>query len=379
MAIIDRVKFDGLRSRDWIIYKHPSEDLVLGTQLVVAEGQVAIFVKSGRVCDIFYAGTYTLNANNLPILQSVLNIPFGGKTPFTAEIYYVNIATKLDMHWGTIDPVQIIDPKYFVKLRVRAFGQFGLKIVNYSLFFTELIGAMNLADIVRYEKVIEFYKGLLITKTKSIIADIIVNQKISALEISTKLDEISNTAYERIRPEFERYGFNMVNFYIQSINFPDEDFNQINKILEDRAAFEIMGDNRYAAKRSFDVYETAAGNDNGVAGAFAAGGVGLGAGVAMAANISSPLNTNAANKEITCSKCGSNNEADSKFCHSCGAALAEESIICPKCSTPQSAQAKFCSNCGASLAPKTCSCGATLSSDDKFCPECGKKVSDKDD
>ena len=58
MAIIDRVKFDGLRNRDWIIYKHPAEDLVLGTQLIVGEGQVAIFVKSGRVCDLFTAGTY---------------------------------------------------------------------------------------------------------------------------------------------------------------------------------------------------------------------------------------------------------------------------------------------------------------------------------
>lgn len=378
MAIIDRIKFDGLRSRDWIIYKYPSESLVLGSQLIVAEGQVAIFVKSGRVCDVFYAGTYTLNANNLPILQPLLNLPFGGKTPFTAELYYVNIATKLDMHWGTIDPIQIIDPKYFVKLRVRAFGQFGLKITNYTLFFTELIGAMNLADIIKYEKVLEFYKGLLITKIKSIIADIIVNQKISALEISTKLDEISNTAFERIRPEFERFGFNMVNFYIQSVNFPDEDFNQINKILEDRAAFEIMGENRYAAKRSFDVYETAAGNENGVAGAFAAGGIGLGTGIAMAANMNSPLNTKAANDEIICSKCGSKNEHDSKFCHSCGTALASATIFCPKCNAPQSAQTKFCSKCGALLAAKTCSCGATLNPNDVFCPECGKKVGEQE-
>jgi len=377
MAVIDRIKFDGLKSRDWLVYKYPSEGLVFGSQLIVGEGQAAIFVRSGRVCDVFTAGTYTLDTNNLPILQSVLNIPFGGKTPFTAEIYYVNIATKLDILWGTIDPIQIIDPKYFTKLRVRAFGQFGLKIVDYTLFFTELIGSMNLCDVIKYEKVLEFYKGLLITKVKSVIADIIVNQKISALEITAKLDDISKTAYERIHGDFERYGFNMVNFYIQSINFPDEDFQQINKLLEDRAAFEIMGDNRYVAKRSLDVYEAAAGNENGIAGAFAAGGIGLGAGAAMASNMSSTMNTKSSIEEVVCSECGFKNSSNAKFCNSCGTALASKTIICPKCKSVQPAQSKFCSECGELLTSKKCDCGATLKPTDKFCQECGKRIGDE--
>ena len=53
MAFINLVRFDGLKSRDWLIYKYPSEDLVLGTQLIVQEGQAAIFVKSGLVADVF--------------------------------------------------------------------------------------------------------------------------------------------------------------------------------------------------------------------------------------------------------------------------------------------------------------------------------------
>lgn len=29
MAIIDVVRFDGLKSRDWLIYKYPSENMCL--------------------------------------------------------------------------------------------------------------------------------------------------------------------------------------------------------------------------------------------------------------------------------------------------------------------------------------------------------------
>jgi membrane protease subunit (stomatin/prohibitin family) len=323
VAIIDRVKFDGLKSRDWIVYKHPADNLVFGTQLIVGEGQVAIFVKQGEVCDLFNPGTYTLNSANLPILQRLINIPVGGKTPFTAEIYYFNTVTKLDMNWGTSDPIQVIDPKYFIKLRIRAFGQMGLRLKDCTVFLQELIGVVNPDDIIRYDKVMNYFKGILVQKMKSIIADIIINQKISALEITARLDAISKLAHESIISEFSKYGFSVVNFFINSINFPDEDFDQINDILKNRAEFEIMGDNRYVTKRSFDVYDHAASNESGAAGAFVAGGIGIGAGAAIGANIANTVNTNASvdNIKIKCPTCNAENSKKSKFCCECGSAL----------------------------------------------------------
>ena len=275
MAIIDVVRFDGLKSRDWLIYKYPSEELVLGTQLIVQEGQVAIFVRGGMIADVFYPGTYTLITENLPILKELINLPFGKRTPFSAEVYFINTTIRLDINWGTIDPIQLIDPKYYVKLRVRSFGQMGLRIVDATTLFREVIGGMQQADLVKLDKIKEYYRGVLVIKVKSAIADAIITNGISVLEISTKLESLSERVKAQITPEFVRYGFDVANFYIQSINFPDEDFEKINKILEDKAAFEIMGDGRYSTKRSFDVYEGAANNQNGVAGAFAAGGIGL--------------------------------------------------------------------------------------------------------
>ncbi|MDF2820638.1 MAG: hypothetical protein K0R15_1079 [Clostridiales bacterium] len=373
MAIIDRIKFDGLRSRDWLVYKHPSEQLVIGSQLIVNEGQVVIFVKGGKVGDIFTAGTHTLSSSNLPIIQGIINMPFGGKTPFTAEVYFINVTTKLDMHWGTVDPIQIVDPKYFVRLRVRAFGQFGLKISDYRVFFTELIGGMNQDDVIKFDKIVDYYKGVLVTKIKSIIADIIINNKISALEISAKLDDISEIAKDRIDTYFKDYGFSIINFFIQSINFPEEDFNNINNILVDKAAFEIMGDNRYSTKRSFDVYEGAANNENGVAGAFVAGGIGLGAGVALGSTMNNTVSAPGQKLEqMICPSCHSKIAAESKFCNSCGKSLNER--VCYKCGTKNSDGSKFCSSCGTNLEDRTCECGAKLAEGSKFCNICGRKV-----
>ena len=347
MALIDVVRFDGLRSRDWLIYKYPSEDLVIGTQLIVQEGQIAFFVKSGTIADIFYPGRYTLTTENLPLLKGLVNLPFGGRTPFSSEIYFVNTTVRLDINWGTSDPIQLIDPKYYVKLRIRAFGQMALKVLDASTLFKELIGGMQKDDIVKFDKIKEYYRGILVIKVKAAIADAIITDQISALEISTRLESLSEKVKSHISQEFEKYGFSVANFYIQSVNFPDEDFEKINKILEDKAAFEIMGDSRYVTKRSFDVYEGAANNNNGVAGVFAAGGVGIGAtmgmGSAMGQIVGNPMKK-------------------------------EEFRTCVSCGVQIPLNAKFCSQCGFNNSEIVCECGERLAAGTKFCPQCGKKV-----
>ena len=376
MPLFDRIKFDGLTSREWLIYRYPTEQIKLGTTLIVGEGQAAVFVSRGRIADVFMAGSHVLSTGNLPLLGKLVNLAYGGQTPFTAEIYFVNLTTKLDMHWGTTDSIQLIDPKYFVRLHIRAFGQFGVRIFDVSSFIRELIGSLG-DSAVKYQAVLEFYKGVLNTKVKTIISDIIINQKISAFEISPKLEEISAIAHGRLAPDFQRYGLDVVNFFIQSVNFPDEDTEQINKILEDKAAFEIMGDSRYAAKRSFDVYEGAANNSNGVAGAFVAGGIGLGMGSAMS-KTAAPAQEQAPREIVRCSGCGAENKKEAKFCWDCGKSLApKKKKLCFSCGAELDEGAKFCSECGASQLKKACvKCGAEIAPGVKFCSECGAKQED---
>ena len=113
MALIDRIKYDGdPQGRPWLIYKYPGESFVLGSQLIVGQGQEALFVKGGKALDLFGPDTYTLHTGNLPLLNRLVNLPFGGETPFTAEIYYINKTSRLDMNWGTSTPFQLEDPKY---------------------------------------------------------------------------------------------------------------------------------------------------------------------------------------------------------------------------------------------------------------------------
>lgn len=384
MAIIDRVKFDGTGSGDWLVCKHNSEELSTATKLIVGEGQVALFVKGGRICDEFYPGTYTLSTDNIPILNTIIKMPYGGKAPFTAEVYFINTTSKLEMYWGTKDAMPIVDPKYGVRLRIRAFGQFGIKLSDYGTFLRELIGTLGPYKICNKNQIQEFFKGHLITKLKTIIASEIIKNNISALDIAAHLEDLSKAAEERIEAEFKKFGISIVNFFIESINFPDEDFDMINKILVDKAAFDIIGENRYHTMRSFDVYEKAAENDGGIGASMAGMGIGVGLAANMAntaANITKEPRFDRiqavenVDEGWECSECGKRNVEAAKFCSSCGERRIK-GIVCEECGTMNEKNAKFCCECGNNLVKeKKCpGCGITLSEGVKFCGNCGERI-----
>jgi len=308
MTLIDWVAYEPERtgnSRDenLLVWRWPSDELTLGTQLIVNQSQEAIFFKGGQALDLFGPGTHTLAADNLPLIQKLVNLPFGSRTPFTAEVYFINKHAKLDLKWGTADPFRITDPVYHIIIPVRSFGQLGIRVADSRSFVTQMVG--TLYDW-KADKVSNYFKGLVVTQTKDCVAKFMVDNKVSVMDIAPKLDEISKKIGESITSEFARFGLEIINFFIMSINVPDDDPSviKIQEIMASRAEFEQLGD-YYKVKRTFDTLEKAAENEGGAAGALLSGGLGIGmgvgAGTSMGANLgsllSNPANPNDANAQ----------------------------------------------------------------------------------
>ena len=73
MAIAEVIKYEGDNST--FVWKHPAEDFNTNSQLIVHESQEAIFFMNGQPLDLFGSGRYTLETQNLPILNKIINIP----------------------------------------------------------------------------------------------------------------------------------------------------------------------------------------------------------------------------------------------------------------------------------------------------------------
>lgn len=429
MAIAEVIKYDG--NPDVFAWKYPNSELGTWSQLIVNESQEAILVKGGQICDVFTAGRHTLDTANIPILSKLINLPFGGRSPFSAEIWYINKIYSLDIKWGTATPIQLQDPKYKVFVPVRAFGQFGIRIANSEKFLLKLVGTLPTFD---KSTVLKFFRGVYLTKSKDVISSYLIHKNISVLEINAYLDEISTYLQSKIAPVFDEYGIKLVSFFVNDINVPDNDdaVVRLKEALAKRAEMDIVGYS-YQQERSFDTLEGAATNPNSVQGGLMGAGIGLGMGAGVGGSVGRQFNDLSRNINISetrkCPKCKALIGTDEKFCNHCGfdttsgsntdeklikcsgcntelsngtkfcpvcgkkynpcikcmADMPDDAAVCPKCGAkvptpcpncgnPSGENSKFCSECGYSLIKKCTNCGKELEYNTKFCPECGTKT-----
>lgn len=292
MALIDVITIE--TNDQELVSKFPSDDLRLGSQLVVHPAQTAFFVHGGKICDEFTSGTYTLKNEELPLLNKVVNLPFGGDSPFKAEVWFINQLHKLDIKWGTTQPMQLEDPRYNIIVPVRAYGQYGIRVSTPRAFLETLVG--NLTSF-STDKIEQYFKGKIVMQLSAFIAQKIATDKISILDINAQLVEMSAYCQQQLNQSIGNYGIELVDFTIMSINVPEEDpsIQRLKEAKDLAARLKVTGKDVYQMERSFDVLETAAGNTS-AGGQMMAMGAGLGAGVGVGSTIGSMagqmINTN---------------------------------------------------------------------------------------
>ncbi len=131
-GFIDTVKWE--MNTDDLVYKFPYDNLTTGTVLTVNESHTAFLFKDGVMYDSFGAGRHELKTANIPFLQKFLNIPTGGQTTFTAEVWFVNTeVVKRNMPWGA-GSLRIIDPYFQIPVKLGARGHYGIKISDGAVF-----------------------------------------------------------------------------------------------------------------------------------------------------------------------------------------------------------------------------------------------------
>ena len=384
MAIVEVVKYDG--APEVFAWKYPNAELGTWTQLIVNESQEAVLFKDGKAYDVFSGGKYTLDTNNFPLLTHIINLPFGGRSPFAAEVWYVNKLYNLDIKWGTASPIQIQDPKYGIFVPIRSNGAFGIQVEDSRKFLIKLVGTASGFDA---KSIISYFRGLYITKVKDVLSSYVVKKSISVLEINAYIDELSAYMKQRIEPEMLEYGVRLISFYVNDISIPEDDpaVITLKDALAKKAEMNIIGYN-YQQERSFDTMESAAQNRGmGIAPFMGAGmGLGMGAGIGnvmaramsdMAGNIT--VNSTSGSG-VLCPKCHNALFPGQRFCGSCGFDTQKEDnrkdkgMVCSQCGASLREGIKFCPDCGKPVRKICPGCGVSVHGDPVFCSECGRKL-----
>lgn len=386
MKIVDIIQYEG--DNQTFVWKHPCEDFNTASQLIVHESQEAIFFMNGQALDLFGAGRYTLETQNIPLLRKITSIPTDGKTPFHCEVYFINKTEQMAIKWGTDSRVQYVEPTYKFPLSIGASGEMTLRVEDSRKLLVKLVGTEQLLDNV---KLTSFFRAFLMTRVKSYVAQVMREKAINIFEIDEELEVFSAGIQEKLIGDFAEYGVGLSHFLVTTVMKPDgepqyEKFKelhfrqyadiaeaklrqQVSVINAETEAQKVVIDSQaqatkriqegytYQQERGFDVAQDAARNE--ASGQFANMGIGLGmmSGVGGAIGGAVGGAMQGAFGGVNLSE--SQTQTTAGFCDQCGAQL-----------TPGAA---FCDQCGARQAPADCcaKCGSKFQKPGKFCPKCG--------
>ena len=385
MTIAEIIKYEGDNST--FIWKHPCEDFNSLTQLIVHESQEAVFMMNGQVLDIFGAGRYTLETQNIPKLGKLLNRTTDDKTPFHCEVYYINKTEQMAIKWGTDSKVQYIEPTYGFPISIGASGEMALRAEDSKKLLLKLVGTENYLG---QAKLVSFFRSFLMTRVKTYIAQVIKANAINIFEIDENLTAFSENIKKLLVNDFADYGVSLEQFFVTTIVKPDGEsqyekfkslhFRQYADIAEAKLRQQVsvidaqteaqktIIDSQaqatkrrqegytYQQERGFDVASEVARNE--AVGQMTNLGVGLGtmAGVggvvggvvgnAVGDALNNATQTKTEMGEAFCDNCGAKLVPGSAFCDECGTAVPKANDICANCGYKFERPGKFCPKCG---------------------------------
>ncbi|MGJ8658256.1 SPFH domain-containing protein [Cellulophaga fucicola] len=287
MGIFDEIKkklshefidiIEWLNSTDDTIvhrFERYQNEIKNNAQLIVREGQVAVFINEGQLADVFKPGTYTLNTQNLPILTTLKGWKYKFNSPFKAEVYFVNTSLFTDEKWGTKNPIMLSDARFGLT-EIRAFGTYSFRIKDAGKFVVDVVGTDG--NFTNYE-VNEHLKSLIVTRFTDTVGE--ANLPIELYAANTS--ELSETCQEVMQPEFGRVGIELEKFYIENVSMPEE----LKKEIFEYSRLDKIDLGKLTQFKTAKAIEAAAKNDGGTAGA----GMGMGMGFVMAQQMGGMMN-----------------------------------------------------------------------------------------
>jgi len=254
-------------SRDTIVWRFPRQgnEIKNQAQLIVREGQVAVFANEGQIADVFGPGHYTLETKNLPILSTLKGWKYGFNSPFKAEVYFVATRQFTDFTWGTQHPITLRDPE-FGMVRLRAFGTYALKVTDPAALLRQLVGTDSNF---RTEEIGEFFRQNIIGH----LAPAIASSGIPMLDLAVHQQALSAKLAPALTAELAEYGVEIPKFVIENVSLPPE----VEAALDKRTQMGVLGDlDQFTKFQTATAIGDAAKNPGG-----AGEGMGLGMGMAM--------------------------------------------------------------------------------------------------
>jgi excisionase family DNA binding protein len=259
--------------RDEIVHRIPESgagDFRIGSQVIVREAQNAVFFRDGKALDSFSAGRHTISTANIPLLIDLLGVAFQGRSPFTAEVYFVSMREFADQKWGTPQPILVRNPGMALGVALlQGYGTYSFQVQDAQQFVTQLVGA---AGAYSTKEIQGRLRSMLLSKLQDLLGETTTAKTVP--ELIGLVEEIGAGVRAKAQDDFKALGLTLKSFYIESLKPSDKSAEE----LRDMGMLDMA---TYTQLQAADAMRDAAQNPSGGAGLTAGIGAGMGIGDAL--------------------------------------------------------------------------------------------------
>lgn len=229
------IKWD-MGTNDIFVYRHPVENFNIGSQLIVSEGQKALFFRNGKGLDVFGPGRHILETQKLPLLEEVLKFPTDAELTFDSKVYFIR-TNRLNVKWG-VSEIRLRNPEMDFYINIGISGSVDLQVIDDNESVRKLvymiIGASSGIDhneprgageAYTTTYISEKFRDVITSRLSDLLANIIIENHINVLDIESKKILISDILRKDLNAIFDEYGliipvnhFNLTTIKIHNSN-----------------------------------------------------------------------------------------------------------------------------------------------------------------
>jgi len=238
MGIMDFVK-GGVREmmiarpdnlKHLIVYKHPDQNFPFWSQLTVDSDECALFFKDGQYQGWLPAGRHTLQTQNIPFLNNLVD-KFTGGNVFISEIYFVKTQPIRSLPFGgKLESME--DPVLFEFVTPRMHGEFSMVITDPVRFVIGYHGQE--AGPNDNDAIADWIKRLFFMSAKTVIGQMCAQTGRSLLNLGGMTSELAGRMVQSA-PNLADIGVKILQIGDFNINFSAEDEQLLRGANKERA------------------------------------------------------------------------------------------------------------------------------------------------
>ena len=212
-------------AKSQVVYKHPDQTFPFWSQLTVDSDEVCLFFKDGQFKGLLSAGRHTLDTQNIPFLNNIVN-RFTGGNVFISELFFVTVSPIYNEGFG--GPLgSMRDPELDLRVNPRVFGTYSFRIVDPTRFVIEFWRQRGGDS----DAALQWVRDEIVMGVKTTLTNLIKSGDLTMMDLGTAGPDVARAIVLK-SPDLAGIGIQLLEIAKLNINLSEEDQARIDEFQD---------------------------------------------------------------------------------------------------------------------------------------------------